>query len=245
MDQVTIVLGLGEIGRPLYELLKEQYETVGVDREPVAIDRPCGIMHVCYPYEMADFIGTTVEYMDKYNPKLTVINSTVGIGTTRKIFEKSGGRPVVNSPIRGKHATMKDHLKLYTKFIGAMDEDSAQEVARHFEGIGMKTKILPTPETTELAKLTETTYFGYLIAWAQEIERYASQLNIRYDDVMSYFQEVKVLPDGYFPGAIGGHCVMPNIKILKSTFQSGILDVIEKSNEMKTSGQGMEGWKQT
>ena len=39
----------------------------------------------------------------------------------------------------------------------------------------MKTKLLSSPEATEIAKLTETTYFGLLIAWAQEVERYCME----------------------------------------------------------------------
>ena len=43
--------------------------------------------------------------------------------------------------------------------------------AEHFKRIGIKTKILKSPEASELAKLVEkTTYFGLLIAWAQEVE---------------------------------------------------------------------------
>ncbi len=39
----------------------------------------------------------------------------------------------------------------------------------------MKAKLLESPEASEIAKLTETTYFGLMIAWAQEIERYCAQ----------------------------------------------------------------------
>jgi hypothetical protein len=35
---------------------------------------------------------------------------------------------------------------------------------------------------------------------------------------------------------------MPNIKILKSLFKSGILDALEKSNDLKEQGAGPEGW---
>lgn len=242
MSEVTIVLGLGEIGRPLYELLREKYDTVGIDIEPVEVTRHCDVMHICYPFEIRDFIGTTVNYIKRYDPALTVINSTVVAGTTRHIQEKTG-KPVVNSPIRGKHATMKDHLRMYTKFIGGMDAESSQKAAAHFQGAGMKTMILSSPEATELAKLTETTYFGYLIAWAQELERYCKALNLRYEDIIPFYEEVAVLPKGYTPGFIGGHCVMPNIRILKTMFESGILDVIEKSNTLKMNDLGIEGWR--
>lgn len=243
MSDVTILLGLGEIGKPLYELLKEEYNIVGIDIEPVEVADSCDVMHVCYPFEIPDFVGVTADYMTRYDPALTIINSTVGVGTTRRVYERTG-KPVVNSPIRGKHAKMKDHLLLYTKFIGGLDRESSEKAARHFRGIGMNTRILPSPEATELAKLTETTYFGYLIAWAQEIERYARAMNLDYQDIVSFYDEVPVLPKGYFPGVIGGHCVMPNIRILKSLFDSDILDIIEKSNTLKKDERGVEGWSQ-
>ena len=79
----------------------------------------------------------------------------------------------------------------------------------------MKTRLLSSPEATEIAKLTETTYFGLLIAWAQEVERYCMELGANYDEVVSFYDEIKFFPPAkYFPGAIGGHCVMPNIAIL-------------------------------
>jgi hypothetical protein len=37
----------------------------------------------------------------------------------------------------------------------------------------------------------------------------------------------------YFPGIIGGHCVMPNIEILRKFDESVILEAIDTSNRMK------------
>jgi hypothetical protein len=37
----------------------------------------------------------------------------------------------------------------------------------------------------------------------------------------------------YFPGVIGGHCVMPNIEILRKFTKSDLLDAIRASNELK------------
>lgn len=99
----------------------------------------------------------------------------------------------------------------------------------------MKTRILSSPEATELAKLTETTYFGVMIAWAQEVERYCDQLGQNYDEVASFYEEIKFFPPvKYFPGIIGGHCVMPNIEILGRLGPSEILEAIRSSNRKKT-----------
>jgi len=229
----VVVVGLGEVGRPLFELVSAHHDAVGVDISPVErVDR-FDVLHVCYPFRIKDFIGETARYIELFRPALTIINSTVAIGTTRTIAERTGAA-VVNSPVRGKHARMLDDLRMYTKFVGAMDPAAGEETAKHFESVGLKTKILSSPEATELAKLTETTYFGLMIAWAQEIERYCDQSGQDYDEVVSFYEEIKFFPPvKYFPGIIGGHCVMSNIEILSQYDRSLILEAIQVSNRMK------------
>jgi UDP-N-acetyl-D-mannosaminuronate dehydrogenase len=230
----VMVIGLGEIGKPLLEVISRHYETVGVDIVPPA--EPPGdidVMHVCYPFRINDFIGQTARYIQRFNPRLTVIHSTVAVGTTRAVVERTGAN-VVNSPVRGKHTRMAADLLHYDKFVGGVDNASAESAARHFESVGMKTRILSSPEATELAKLTETTYFGLIIAWAQEVERYCDQLGQNYDEVVSIYDEISFFPRvKYFPGVIGGHCVMSNIEILSATTHSDILKAIGSSNKQK------------
>ena len=55
-------------------------------------------------------------------------------------------------------------------------------------------RMLSSPEATELAKLAETTYFGVLIAWAQEIERYCDRSNTDYNEIISFYDEIKFFP---------------------------------------------------
>ena len=106
----------------------------------------------------------------------------------------------------------------------------------------MKTRLLSSPEATELAKLTETTYFGVIIAWAQEVERYCDELNQKYDEIASFYEEIKYFPPvKYFPGIIGGHCVMPNIKILNHLGRSEFLQAIVSSNIRKSEREASKG----
>jgi UDP-N-acetyl-D-mannosaminuronate dehydrogenase len=230
----VVVVGLGEVGKPLFELISKHHSATGVDVAPAPAGvQAVDVLHVCFPFEIRDFVGETAHYIDMFQPKLTIINSTVGVGTTRSIGERTGAA-VVNSPIRGKHARMLEELSHYTKFIGAQDPAAGERAADHFQSLGLKTKVLSTPEATELAKLTETTYFGLLIAWAQEIERYCDQTGANYEEVVSFYDEIKFFPTTkYFPGPIGGHCVMPNIKILRKFAKSDLLEAIETSNQMK------------
>ena len=244
MHPTVVIVGLGEVGKPLLEIMKSRYQTFGVDiNQPASVSR-CDVMHICFPFKNDKFVGQVTEYIHQYQPALTVINSTVAPGTTRRIAVESG-TAVVNSPVRGKHARMQEEMLRYTKFIGALDLRSGQRAIEHFEGVGIKTKLLTSPEATEIAKLTETTYFGLLIAWAQEVERYCMELGANYDEVVSFYDEIKFFPPvKYFPGAIGGHCVMPNIAILLQRFPSGLLQAIVQSNELKQQNPGSDGWRE-
>ena len=242
MDQTVLIIGLGEVGKPLLEIMKSRYQTFGVDINQPASVSQCDVMHICFPFKNDKFVGQVIGYIDQYRPALTVINSTVAPGTTRRIAVESG-TAVVNSPVRGKHARMQEELLHYTKFVGALDLHSGQRAIEHFEGVGIKTKLLTSPEATEIAKLTETTYFGLLIAWAQEVERYCMELGANYDEVVSFYDEIKFFPPvKYFPGAIGGHCVMPNIAILLQRFPSGLLQAIVQSNDLKQQNPGSDAW---
>jgi UDP-N-acetyl-D-mannosaminuronate dehydrogenase len=229
-----VVVGLGEVGKPLYELISKYHSVLGVDitppsTPPVSVD----VLHICYPFQIRDFVGECARYIDMFKPKLTVINSTVAVGTTRKVAQRSGSA-VTYSPVRGKHTRMLEELVNYRKFIGALDPASGELAAKHFESLGMKTKTLSSPEAAELAKLTETTYFGLMIAWAQEVERYADQTGAKYDEIVSFYEEIGFFPPvKYTPGVIGGHCVMPNIELLRTMDDSLILNAIKSSNSKK------------
>ena len=238
MHPTVVIVGLGEVGKPLLEIMKGKYQTFGVDIDQPASVSQCDVMHICFPFQSDKFVRQVVEYIHQYRPALTVINSTVAPGTTRSIAVESG-TAVVNSPVRGKHARMQEELLHYAKFVGALDQQSGQRAVEHFEGLGMKTRLLSSPEATEIAKLTETTYFGLMIAWAQEVERYCVKLGANYDEVVSFYEEIKFFPPvKYFPGEIGGHCVMPNIDILLQKFPSALLEAIGQSNDLKQKNLG-------
>jgi len=229
-----VIAGLGEVGKPLFQLMSRFHSTVGVDiTPPSSLPSQVDVLHVCFPFEIKDFIGEAARYIELFSPQLTIINSTVGVGTTRAIAERTGAQ-VVNSPVRGKHVRMLEELSHYTKFIGALNPSAGEAAARHFQSAGLKTKVLSTPEASELAKLTETTYFGLMIAWAQELERYCDKSGANYEEIIAFYEEIKFFPPvKYFPGVIGGHCVMPNIRILNGFIESQILDAIESSNRSK------------
>ncbi len=74
------------------------------------------------------------------------------------------------------------------------------------------------------------------------MNRFAQGLTADYLEVGKFFREIPYLPAVLFqPGYIGGHCVMPNIELLKQCRESDFLDAVKNSNEirrLKLSKQG-------
>jgi UDP-N-acetyl-D-mannosaminuronate dehydrogenase len=233
----VMVVGMGEVGQPLFHILSKSYDCSAVDLQPVEIAEACAVMHICYPFQMPDFVGTTAGYIRKYDPALTVIHSTLAPGTTRRIHERTPDKMLIYSPVRGKHARMEQDMMFYKKFVAGFDAAAVELARDHFHAAGLQTDVFRTPEIAELSKLLETTYFGILIGWAQEVERLAGEVDGNFDEVMAFIREVGFLPSHIFPGYIGGHCVMPNIAILRKQFSSDFLDAVVRSNQAKAAAE--------
>lgn len=232
-DKRVIVAGLGEIGRPLFNILSHSFNCVGIDIDPVVIEGPVSVLHVCYPYQIPRYVQVTVEYILQFHPHLTVIHTTVPPGTTRQVQDEVPESLVAFSPVRGKHARMEEDMLRYKKFVAATRSEAMSAALEHFSMAGFETASFTTPELAELAKLFETTCLGMLIAWAQEQERIAAQYGGSFEEVNSFIKEVSFLPSHIFPGVIGGHCVLPNIDLLRSRVESPFFDLIVESNQLK------------
>ena len=54
----VVIVGLGEVGKPLFELISKYHETIGVDiSPPVGGIGRVDFLHVCYPFQISDFVG--------------------------------------------------------------------------------------------------------------------------------------------------------------------------------------------
>jgi len=236
----TLVVGVGEVGGALADLIEQTFTVWRQDLEPLEFSGPVDVMHLCLPYRSAEqFEQAALHYLDRFKPRLTVINSTVLPGTTRAIAKRSG-KPMAFSPVRGKHANMKRDLMRHKKFVAAPDPGAAQVAIDYFQEVGMRTWHVRQVEALELAKLAETTYFGTLIAFAQELNRYATRIGVNYEQAIDFFEEIDFLPSArYFPGFIGGHCVIPNIHLLERIAPSRLFEAILESNQRRAVELGL------
>lgn len=231
MSPDCIVAGLGEVGGPLFDVLGRSYVVEGVDVakgfDTDATD--AAVLHICYPFQIDSFIGITAGYVERFSPDLVIVHSTIAPGTTSELQRMLPSTPVFYSPVRGKHSLMADELLHYKKFVSG-PEDHLSNMISHLEKTGMQTMVMQPTEALELAKILETSYFGMIIAWVQEMSRYADAVGSDYVTVQAFFEEIAFLPQAYWPGHIGGHCVIPNLDMLREMLDSAMIDAALDSN---------------
>jgi len=251
LKEKVLVVGLGEVGRPLFEIFRDSGEFLvygyDIDEEKMKaigqrindIPKNVDTMHICIPcYSMESFVMDTIEYAKKFNPKLLIIDSTIPPGTTFKVYEAYRAL-VAHSPIYGTHKSleyMKWEIKRWTKIVGGVNKESADAAMTHFSKAGIKTKCLRSPLETELAKLSETIYSAWMIVFFQELHRISRHFGADIEEIVSAIEDIhrmRLDRPIWYPGFIGGHCLIPNTELLLKSYDSEFLRLILKSNEMR------------
>ena len=236
-----IVLGMGEVGETLFNLLVERnIDCVGIDldsskcknySENSIIENP-EYLHVCLPGELNQFVEITSNWVNKIEGlKVVIIHSTVKPGTTKNIQEKAK-IPIIFSPVRGVHKRFLDDIKKYTKFISSDDKQIDSKIKLDLEKRFEKVDWMSSTKTAELAKiLVDTTYYGWLINYAQITKMICEKEGVDFDEMWKFADEIHENLGNrpkMFPGIIGGHCVIPNLSLVK--YEN--LDIVKKINEL-------------
>ncbi len=240
---VCYVIGYGNIGKGVYDLLSPYFKTIAVDPQcgkPLTETIEGGILNICIPGSLPNFLDVVLEYVLKLKPKLTIVHSTVIPGMTKSI-QHLVNHPVVFSPVIGRHNNLTKSIKVFTKMF-AVDNAKYYGVLEGFLSTipNFNYKIFDDTVSLELAKLCDTTYYGLCIAWHGEVRDMCDDLGAKLDIIKDYnkiynenyekigLSELKrpVLdpPDG----PIGGTCVIPNSIMLNSICESDLISEIIK-----------------
>ena len=226
----NIVVGLGEIGKPILKLFSKHDLVIGYDVNTKLMNKKrfeqfssldTSFLHICIPFNKK-FIKSVILLIKKFDPDCVVIHSTVKPYTTKKIQEVSS-IPIIYSAVRGVHKRMLYDLIRYTKFYAIENNTpklkwASSTYSKFLKTCGIKTKKLSSPITLELGKLIcDTSYYGWLISYAQLSNRIAINNKVNYDEMWLFADEIhKYLGNRpkMFPGIIGGHCVIPNLELV-------------------------------
>lgn len=216
----SLVVGMGQVGQALAKVIGD---TQTLDKEEKDIELPIDILHITIPYN-ENFVDQVKAYQDKYIPLVTIIYSTVPIGTSKQLG-------AVHSPIEGKHPNLEDGIRRFTRFIGG----ASNIAAKFWRRLGVEVKDIDSSDATEFMKLRSTAKYGINIVWTDYEARVSKKLGIDFQVIKDFDKAYNEL---YAPdyqryildppeGKIGGHCIVPNAEILDKQFPNDMLKMIK------------------
>lgn len=235
----NLVIGLGEIGSSVLDVVSTYNETYGYDIKldnKLPTNLKVGVLHICFP-PSDSFVDDVKRYIKEYNPKHVIVWSSTPIGTCAKI-----GKKVVHSPVEGKHPRLVDSIYLMVRWIGCADKKETRWFKKYFHNMNISSFIVYKPEYTEALKLLSTSEYGLNIVFADYKKSIADKLGMDYELMKQWNIDYNVLYKslGYSQyqkfvldppqGKIGGHCVTQNAEILDKLHPNDILKLI---TEMK------------
>jgi UDP-N-acetyl-D-mannosaminuronate dehydrogenase len=217
---VSIVVGLGEVGSALLEILKEKQLACGHDpfKDVICNVKQCDALHICFPYD-ENFVFAVKGLIVRFAPELVIIHSSVPVGTTRKIPGVA-----VHSPVRGKHPDIKQGLLKYQKFIGYNDVHAVNLCEDYLDGV-FSARYVQGTDTTELLKILSLSKYLVYLAVADEIKGICDKERVDYDLVKEWDRDQNKHINDFYPdmripiidppmGRIGGHCVLQISKFM-------------------------------
>jgi UDP-N-acetyl-D-mannosaminuronate dehydrogenase len=236
------IIGLGEVGTAIKRLCKKKHHVFGRTRSQDELKgKQVDILHLCYPYT-DKFVDVAIKNIKELKPKLVINNSSVKPGTTWEIFKQTKV-PIVHAPIIGKHPHLYRYLFKMEKIIGPVNQAAYRMAKHHFEELGLTTTRFRSPKESEMAKVLSTTYYGWNIIFEKFVYRMCKDQNVSYKQVYGRLNQIynqgygETLPQVRRPilkhqeGSIGGHCVVPNARIIRSWMKDEFTEFLLKQNE--------------
>lgn len=221
----TITIGAGEIGRAVNMVFGG--ELCDKDNQPVG---KYDMLFICFGYD-DKFCKEVKKYQKKYCPKNTVIFSTVPIGTCTKLG-------AIHSPVVGKHPFLKESIRKSVRWIGGVCSDFIDLCGEY----GLKCLVLKKPEYTEWLKLRCTTLYGLNIEFARYSKKISDKLGMEFELTKLWDKDYNDLYKSlgmkwakrYIlnapEGKIGGHCVVPNAKILNKQHPDKLVERVYENS---------------
>lgn len=244
MNKKDLIIGSkGMIGKAIYKCYDKDYNVLKYDLDSeehilIANEDNIRCMHICIPCKDKNkFIDTVIKYIVDINPEITILHSTVPVGTSREIynnipFRKNEGNIVVHSFCRGKHPDLYKSIKsVFWKYWSQLpnSKEAKSKVYGIMSDLFDKQWHVKNPETSEFGKLYSTTQYLWQIAITTAIHEDSkdyplvdfnqaySLFNVDYNVGYTEIGEKKFCRPVLTPckDKISGHCLRENLRLLR------------------------------
>jgi len=239
------IIGLGTVGLPTAIHISRFFDAVGYDISPEAQTHASKFIQVANKIENADIYVITVS--TKLNSEstpdmsavdeackeiskaqlgaLVAIESTLSIGTARRLSSKYNLKFVVVCPHRWWKRDQINHGVVQLRVIGALNSESMERGKAFYQALRIPLYPLSSLELAEATKIAENSYRFVQIAFAEELKIIAESNNLNFNELREACNtkwNVVVLEarDG-----IGGECLPKDIRYLMSA--SGVHPLLE------------------
>lgn len=224
-----LIIGKGKVGNALSTIFKK---AIIVDKKisEEITQKNIRCMHICFPYseKFEEYVYT---YNKTFKPEYIIIHSTVKVGTTNSLIEKTKNKKIVHSPVIGNEDNLTNSLLTFNKIIGTNDLNYFIELRKILKPL--QCIFIENPKTTELGKLLLTFQYGKQILIAQECKDICDSFNISFEEAImmmgiiynkGYDKIKKITESGFdyhkpvlYPDikkGFGGTCIHPNAVFL-------------------------------
>ena len=233
------ILGLGEVGKPTaYYISRKGFETWGYDKSSVAVRNAknikalnnwnsiphdkievyiicvsTGILGSSRP-EMSAIYDVSTKIMSKIRGSpLISVESTVSVGTCRKIYEDVFNESVdlVHVPHRYWKENPIEHGVKQLRVIGGIDKKSLERGLNFYRRLDVPLHCVSTIEVAEMSKIVENSYRFLQIAFAEELKMICDEKGLDLDELRNACNtkwniEILEARDGIY-----GHCLPKDI----------------------------------
>jgi UDP-N-acetyl-D-mannosaminuronate dehydrogenase len=240
------VLGYGEIGSAMARIAQEagyQIYIRELDYDTLK-GKQIDYLYINIPEKRnKEFIEIVALNIREFSPKLTIINSSITPGTTRKIFALTKS-PIVHSPVIGLHPNLYTSIKKYfRKVVAPIDSKSRKLAEEHFRKLGLKVEFFTKPENSEASKLLDLIYFAWNIVFCKWVNQMCNDQGWDFSEVYKKQNEIynqgyaRLLPNSIrpilipVPGPITGHCTIPDTELIHKLYPTSLTSYILKENK--------------
>ena len=187
------VIGLGTVGAPTASYIQEHgFQVCGYDLTEKSIEGvdtftnwdkvpQADIYVVAVSSESVE--STCGKIAKKAKNSLVLIESTVKVGTCRRISEKFGLKILAHCPHRYWIEDPVNHGVRQLRVIGTLNEESLEKGMRFYKSLDIPLHVCPTIEVVEMCKIAENAYRFVQIAFAEELRIICEVNGIPFNEV--------------------------------------------------------------